>query len=81
MQLLRAGAETEARNSGGETAMHAAAGRGHGDIIDALVAAGTTRAAMSAAVCRGWAECGNGVGAVASSRVMSRVADEQLVAW
>jgi hypothetical protein len=43
LQLVRAGADTEARNSGGETAMHAAAGRGHGDVIDALVAAGATR--------------------------------------
>jgi hypothetical protein len=40
MQLLRAGADTEAQNSGGETAMHAAAGTGQVEIIDALVAAG-----------------------------------------
>jgi len=48
MQLLRAGADTEAHNSGGETAMHAAAGTGHVEIIDALVAAGASVAATSA---------------------------------
>jgi hypothetical protein len=47
MQLVRAGADTEAQNLGGETAMHAAAGAGHVDIIDALVAAGAARASGS----------------------------------
>jgi hypothetical protein len=45
MQLVRAGAKTESQNSGGETAMHAAASKGHVDVIDALAAAGAARAA------------------------------------
>ncbi len=55
MQLVRAGADTEAQDSGGETAMHAAAGAGHVDIIDALVAAGAARVRQSGAVGSGGA--------------------------
>lgn len=48
MQLVRAGADTEARDLRGETAMHAAAARGHAHVIDALVAAGASGAGAAA---------------------------------
>jgi hypothetical protein len=51
MQLVRAGADTEAHNSGGETAMHAAACTGDVNVIDALVAAGAARAAGGSSRC------------------------------